>query len=77
MTVVNGERNSWQCRGSHVIEKVGSHTGGMVVTVALCDSRETAELLIEAMALIKKAYDVNPTRTASYKDFLQRAGIIE
>lgn len=77
MPVVNGERNSWQCRGSHVIKKVGSHTGGAVITVALCDKRETAELLIDALKLLKTMYDLDRSGEGDLYDLLQRAGIIE
>lgn len=80
MSAINGI-NSWQIGDingqAHAIEKCGSHTGHTVRAVAFCDSAETATLLVDALALLTKMYQLNPERAPSIKAILQRAGIVQ
>lgn len=90
MTVVSGEKNSWQTGEingrAHAIEMCGSFTGHAVRSVAFCDSETTAQLLVEALRILKHSHDKGCVysyepgsgfkENTEIKALLERAGLL-
>lgn len=63
----------------HIVAKCGSHTGHVLNAVAFCDSRETAEVLVDALALLKEFHDHGYLTGGDHdkaKAILERAGLV-
>ena len=81
MAIVRGEQNQWQTGGingrAHAIEMCGSQ----VKIMALCDTEDTANLLVEALKLLKDIHDLgacaaSPRSSDRVAQLLERAGLV-
>ena len=62
----------------HIIERVGPGQGGMSgsgAVIAICDHKNTAQLLVDALMAIKHLDDIDDC-TAEMTALLLRAGLI-